>query len=411
MHAHSFQMALICAVMFLDALGIGLLVPVLPDVILKFHTDPALAARYYGLFLALYSLMQFLASPVLGALSDRYGRRPVLLVSLLGASLDYLLMAIAPSLGWLFCGRAIAGLTGANVTVASSYIGDISSDASRTANFGLASAAFGVGFIAGPALTVLLVRIAPQAPFLIAAALLLLNFVMCLFGLPETLPASLRKHDAPLTLHPFGSLHKAVNRSGLAILLLVHVALSLADQVYGIWAMDTKSRFGWSELEIGLSMSLIGILLAFGQGYLIRVFSARVGDPSTLLISAVFHVIGFVCFALVTHGYMLYLALIVACPSGLSGPTVRAMISQRVAVQEQGEMQGNLAALGSLTSVVGPLLYAPLLGYGSLHGKGRWFEGAPYLLAALLSVGAVILLLRRDRSAKDALTHAAPEPS
>lgn len=393
MKSNRIGIALIGATLFLDALGIGLLVPVFPDVLRRIDASPDFVNRNLGLFLSVHSLMQLIASPALGSLSDRYGRRPVLLLSLLGACFSYLLMGTAPSLLWLFLGRAISGLTEANVTVASSYIADVSAPSERAANLGLVGAAFGVGFILGPAIGGALGRFGVIVPCLLALALNLANAGLCFFFLPESLPSSSRRKVVLAELSPIRSLVRIARPSPLRRLFLIHLLFSLGTQVYSsIWSVYTQYRFAWSPAAVGASISTIGVLVAFAQGYLVRIFTARWGERSALFIGGCFGLAGFLGFALATHGWMLYVLLVAACPAAVVEPAMRSLISRGAPASLQGEVQGTAISLGNLATILGAPLYARLFAWASTGSAAPASAGAPFLAAALFAVGALLLL-------------------
>lgn len=370
---------------FLDALGIGILIPVFPDIIRRFGTDPQFVTHYFGFFISIYALMQFLASPILGSLSDRYGRRPVLLVSLLGAGLDYILMAFAPTMGILFTGRIISGLTGASMTVASSYMADISTDKTRSANFGMIGAAFGLGFIVGPGIGGLLGHQGPQAPFLASAALNLLNFAFGLFILPESLPADSRRPFTAKRLNPFRSLSKILVGSPISLLVWAYALIYLAGQSHpSIWTLYTQHKFGWTAFEVGMSLSFVGVCIAIAQGGLTRVIIPKLGEAKSLRFGLFFYVVGFGLFAFATRGWMMYAIMVVFALSGIAGPSLQSLISKQVPPQEQGELQGSLISIASLTAIAGPLLYTGLFATFTKPGAPVYFPGAAYLAASAI---------------------------
>lgn len=379
---------------FLDALGIGLLIPVFPDVIRRFGTEPAFVSQTFGYFIAAYATMQFLASPVLGSLSDRFGRRPVLLISLFFAGLDYVVMAFAPALWILFVGRIISGLTGASITVASSYMADVSDDSNRSANFGLIGAAFGIGFIVGPGLGGFLGSWGPTAPFLTAAALNLLNFLYGLFVLPESLPRDQRRSLSWGRLNPFGSLLKILSPSPIAVLVWIYFLLYLSGNVHGsIWTLYTQYRFGWTAFEVGLSLSAVGVVAAVSQGYLTRLLIPRWGEVRTLEISLIFYGLSFLLFGLIPQGWMVYPILGLGFISSLAGPSLQSLISRTVPSSEQGELQGSLMALASLTAALAPIFYTHLFAVFAKEEMPRLLSGAPYFAAAGISLVAFLLFL------------------
>lgn len=378
----------------LDALGIGLLIPVFPEVIRRFGHNPEFVNHYFGYFISVYALMQFLASPVLGAISDRFGRRPVLLVSLLGAGLDYILMAFAPTMGILFAGRIISGLTGASMTVASSYMADISDDSNRSANFGMIGAAFGLGFIIGPGLGGLLGHYGHQAPFIGAAVLNILNFAFGYFILPESLDEAHRRHVILGKLNPFRSLFKILKPSATGILVWVYLLLYLAGNSHpSIWTLYTQYKFNWTSFEVGLSLSAVGVMIAIGQGYLTRIIIPKIGEITSLNVGTWINVVAFLGYAFAGQGWMMYLILPLLAFSGIAGPSLQSLISKNTPPYEQGELQGSLISIASLTAIIGPLLYTDLFARFTSPGSSIQFAGAPYFAAALICMLSTILLL------------------
>lgn len=381
--------------LFLDVLGIGLVIPTLPDVIRRFGHSELFVTEYYGYFVSVYSLMQLLMSPLLGVLSDRYGRRPVLLVSLLGAGLDYLLMAFAPNLTWLFLGRMISGLTGASMTVATSYIADISTDANRAANFGVMGAAFGLGFIFGPLIGGLLGANGAHWPFIAAAVLNLLNFTFGLFVLPESLALELRRPVEVSRLNPLSALIHAFSHPGMLLLVWVHFFTQISGQVYpSIWTLYVQHRFHWTPVEVGLSLCAVGVVSAIVMGGLTRPIVARLGEFKTLAWGLFAQSLSFLGFAFVPSGWMLYGVIVVSGLGGMGGPALQSLISATIPSQEQGELQGSLVSVTSLAAILAPLIYTRGLEFGIL----QWdFPGLPFLVALLLSFVSAGLLYQRRR--------------
>lgn len=384
----------IFATILLDALGIGILIPVMPDLIRRFSSDPAFVSHYFGYFISIYALMQFGASPVLGALSDRFGRRPVLLVSLIGAVLDYILMAFAPNLSILFVGRIISGLTGASMTVATAYMADISNDENRSANFGMIGAAWGLGFIIGPAIGGLVGSQGHQYPFLAAAALNLLNFVFGLFILPESLPAELRRHVDFKKLNPLKSLSKILKSSPTFALIWCFVLLCMAGQVHpSSWALFTQYKFKWSPADIGFSLSVVGIATAIVQGGLTRVLIPRWGEFKSVIIAVIISAIAYAGYAFAGESWMMYAILVPSSIAGIAGPALQSLISRETPSQEQGELQGTLVGLMSLTAILGPLLYTELFARMTAVEVVSPFPGAPYVAASIISILSGVILI------------------
>lgn len=382
----------IFATIFLDALGIGIVIPILPDLIRRFSSDQTFVSQYFGYFIAVYALMQFLASPVLGAISDRYGRRPVLLGSLLGAGLDYIVMAYAPNLVILFIGRVIAGLTGASHTVATAYMADISDDSNRSKNFGMIGAGWGLGFIIGPVIGGLVGQMGPHACFIAAAGLNLLNFAFGLFVLPESLAVENRRKIVVARLNPFKSLFKILRASPILSFIWVYILLFLAGSVHqSNWTLYTQYKFGWSSLEVGLSLSAIGLLIAICQGGLTGIAIKKLGESKALLFGILLTAFSFCAIAFATQSWMFYAFLIPSALGGIANPALQSLISKKVPASEQGEFQGTLVSLASLTAFLGPLIYAELFAYFTSPSAPVQFPGAAYFGAALIAVCALIL--------------------
>lgn len=374
----------------LDAIGLGIIIPVLPDIIRRFGSEPEFVNRYFGFFISAYAFMQFVSSPVLGAISDRFGRRPILLTSLLGAALDYTMMAFAPNLTILFIGRIIAGLTGASMTVAASYMADVSDDKNRSANFGLIGAAWGVGFILGPLLGGLVGNYGAQYPFLFAATLNMINLLWGLFVLPESLPKDKRRHVALKKLNPLKSLYKVFVHSPVKKLIAVYGIIFLAGQSHpSIWTLYTQHKFHWTSFEVGLSLAFVGITIALAQGGLTRVIIPKIGEHRSVLIGLAFYILGFGAFAFASQGWMMYAFMALFSFSGITAPALQSEIAKHTPADEQGELQGSLMSLGSLTAIVGPLVYTSA--FAMFTGPQAFFDfpGIAYFLASVFSLLAL----------------------
>jgi DHA1 family tetracycline resistance protein-like MFS transporter len=385
--------AFILVTLLLDTLGIGVIIPVLPRVVVSFMPgDLAGAARYFGLYAAVYAVMQFVFAPVLGGLSDRFGRRPVILASLLGAALDYLLLAFAPSLGWLFVGRVVSGITGASFSAATAYITDVTPSEKRAQSFGLVGAAFGIGFVVGPALGGLLGGVHLRAPFLVSAALNAANLVYGLFVLPESLPRELRRPFSLRRANPFGAFANLARTPVLLGLTGTLVCAFLAQQMLqSIWALDTQARFDWRPFEIGLSLAVVGVATGVVQGGLVRVAIARLGERRAVLVGQVFTILGFAGFGAATRGWMMYAILLVYALGGIAGPSIQSILSREVGASEQGELQGSLASLQSVTAVAAPLVATALFSKFGPEGADPHVPGAAFYCGALLVlVGAAL---------------------
>jgi DHA1 family tetracycline resistance protein-like MFS transporter len=371
---------IILATVGLDAVGIGLVMPIIPRLLREVGHTGELGWRF-GAFLGLYALMQFLCAPLLGAISDKIGRRPVLLVSLAGAAIDYVFMALAPSMAWLFVGRAIAGITGANMAVAQAYIADITPEDQRARRYGLFSAIFGVGFIAGPVIGGLLGEVWVRAPFLAAAALNGLNFAMALFVLPESHKARSASVDRT-AFNPFGSLRWASAFPALLPLLLAFVVLALVGEIGGtIWVLYGEDKFAWSPWTIGLSLAGFGLFHALAQAFVAGPVAERFGERRALLIGMVADAAAYVAIALATSGWMAFLLLPVFCLGGIGQPALQSLVSGQVGEDQQGRLQGVLASMASLASIIGPVAISQI--YFASRGV---FPGLVWVLGAALYV-------------------------
>lgn len=398
----------------LDVIGLGIIIPVLPALLQQLtHVGLSRASEYAGWLTFAYASVQFVAAPVVGGLSDRFGRRPVLLAALLGLGLDYVFLALAPTLAWVFVGRIIAGITGASFTTATAYIADISPPEKRAANFGLVGAAFGLGFIIGPALGGLFASYGARVPFMVAAGLSLSNFLYGYFILPESLDADRRRPFEWARANPVGSLlqfrrYPAV--LGLvAALLLLYLAGSATQSV---WTFYTMYKFTWSARMVGYSLGAVGLGVAVVQGGLVRVAIPRLGPARAILVGFAFYIVGFVLFAFATRGWMMFAFLVPYCLGGLAGPALQGLISGQVPPDEQGELQGGLTSLISATGIVGPLLMTHLFAFFTGRGAPVEFPGAPFLLGAALVLAAAGLALGPlRRGAGAAPPKAGPTPS
>ncbi len=383
----------------LDAAGLGVLIPVLPDVLRRFSADPTFVSEWFGWFIGVYALMQFAASPVLGSLSDRYGRRPILLSSLLGAAVDYLFMAFAPTLPLLFVGRAVSGLTGASMTVASSYMADVSDDTNRSANFGMIGAGWGLGFIIGPMLGGLLSSLGPTAPFLAAAALNLVNFVYGLLVLPESLPPSRRRIVTARQMNPLASILRILSPSNFVAFIWIYFLVFLAGQIHPVnWTLYTQTKFGWSAWQVGLSLSFVGIMIAVSQGGLTRVIVPRLGEHRALTFGLAVYAVTFALFALAPKGWMMYAIVMVFSLGGVTMPSLQSILAKHVPADRQGELQGSLVALGALGSILAPLLFTRLFVHFTRPGAPAYFPGAAYMGASLISAFALAVRLLHPRA-------------
>ena len=370
----------------IDITGLGLIIPVLPKLIEELTGAGISQASEYGGWLTFtFAIMQFLFSPVLGGLSDQYGRRPVLLLALLGFALDYLFLSFAPSLAWLFVGRAIAGITGASITTATAYIADISTKENRAQNFGMIGAAFGLGFIVGPVIGGLLGSLGPRVPFMVAAALTFINFLYGYFVLPESLQPENRRPFKWLRANPAGSLKQLKKYPALGGLVISYILIYLAAHaVQSNWSFFSIEKFGWSEKMIGISLGVVGILVATVQGGLIRFINPKLGNEKSVYTGLLLYSAGLFLFAFATQSWMMFVFLIPYCLGGIAGPAIQSIMSSSVPANEQGELQGALTGLVSLTSIAGPPMMTGLFAYFTKPGAPVHFSGAAFLMGALL---------------------------
>lgn len=388
--------AAVLLTVLIDTIGFGIIIPVLPQLIVALTGNPlSEATRDGGWLLVTYAVMQFFFGPVMGSLSDRFGRRPVILASLLAFGLDYLLMALAPTLAWLFLGRAVAGMAGAVYAAANAFIADVTPLEDRAKSFGMVGAAFGLGFILGPAIGGLLGELGPRAPFFAAAALALLNFAYAATVLPETLPPESRRPFHWKRANPFGAFASLGRVPGVLGIATAMFLWQLAHQVYpSTWSFFTKIRFDWSEAEIGASLAFVGIMMAYVQGYLTGKLVPRIGERRAVFLGMALGGFGFVAYGVATQGWMLYVIIVLSALQGLVYPSMSALLSQKVRVDQQGELQGGIASLYSLTTILGPLAMTQALGRFSELNAPVYLPGAAFFLAALLTGFSVMAMLR-----------------
>ncbi len=347
-------LTVILATVMLDAIGIGLIMPILPSLLRELGHTSEISAQY-GLLLALYAAMQFLFGPVMGMLSDRFGRRPVLLIALGGAAIDYTIMAMTDHLAIIFIGRAIAGIAGASFVVATAYIADISRPDERARRYGLMQACFGIGFVAGPVLGGLLGELSLRYPFLLAAALNGINCLVGLFVLPESHPPERRRAKLS-TLNPFASFRWALGMRSLVPLIAIFFTMHLVGQVPGsLWVIYGEDRFAWSTWMVGVSLGIFGLFHAVAQAFLTGPVTARLGERRTLALGIACDATGFVLMALATQTWMVLPVLVFLTLSGVGIPALQSMVSRQVEEDQQGELQGTVAGAMSLASIFGPL--------------------------------------------------------
>jgi MFS transporter, DHA1 family, tetracycline resistance protein len=382
--------------LLLDVTGIGIIIPVMPSLIMELAGEGLSAASKYGGWLIFaYAFFQFIFSPIVGALSDKYGRRPVLLVSLFGFGLDYILLALAPNLWWLFVGRILSGIMGASFTTGAAYIADVSAPEKRAANFGLIGAAFGLGFILGPVIGGLLGEFGPRVPFYAAAVLSLLNWLYGLFILPESLPLEKRRAFSWKRANPVGSLMNLKRYPILAGLIFAMIFVYIASHaVQSTWAYFTMYRFEWGEAEVGYSLGFVGVLSALVQGVLIRWLIPKIGENASVYIGMIMYAIGLVLFSMAGEGWMVYPYMVVYCLGGIAGPALQGIMSNQVPSNEQGELQGALTSTMSATSIIGPPVMTGLFAFFTGPDAPIELPGAPMMLGAVLVLIGLFLSWR-----------------
>ncbi|MBI3005963.1 MAG: TCR/Tet family MFS transporter [Ignavibacteriales bacterium] len=381
--------------LLIDVTGFGIIIPVMPKLIQSMTGGTiSEAAKYGGLLIAAYAIVQFLCAPIVGGLSDRFGRRPVLLASLFGFGCDYMFLAFAPTIGWLFLGRIIAGVMGASFTTAGAYIADISTKENRAQNFGMIGAAFGLGFIIGPIIGGLLGGFGARVPFMAAGALTILNWLYGFFILPESLKPENRRQFDWRRANPVGTLI-SIFRYPVIVELFIALALVYiaAHAVQSNWAYYTIEKFQWDESMIGISLGVVGIVFAVVQGWLIRIIIPRLGQHRSVYVGLGFYTAGFVLFAFAASSWMMFAFTVVYCLGGIAGPALQAIMSGIVPANEQGELQGGFTSMASFTAIIGPPMMNTIFAYFTAKNPLGYFPGAAMLLGAILT-GASIVLAR-----------------
>src|SRR5260370_15212080 len=399
--------AFIFVTVLLDMLAIGIIIPVLPKLVVDFvGGDAAEGARIYGLFGTVWALMQFVFSPVAGALSDRFGRRPVILISNFGLGLDYLVMALAPSLNWLFVGRVISGITAASISTSYAYVADVTPAEARPARLGVLGPAFGIGFVLGPALGGLAGAVDPRLPFWMAAGLSLANALYGLFVLPESLPPERRAPFAWRRANPVGALALLTSQSALIGLATVNFLGNLAHAALpSIGVLYMMSRYGWNERTVGLTMAGVGLAAIVVQGSVIAPVVKRFGERRALIVGLGFGVAGFAVFGLAPTGPIFWLGIPLMALWGLANPASQGLMSRRIGPHQQGQLQGANASLMGVANLIGPRLFTLTLAFAVDAAKD--LPGAPHLVAAMLLSLAIMVALRATGSAgvPPALSH------
>lgn len=370
----------------IDIIGLGIIIPVFPSLIEELTGEGlSSASAWGGMLMVSFALMQFLFSPVLGELSDKYGRRPVLLLSLLGLSFDYLLHAFAPTIAWLFIGRVLAGICGASYTTANAYIADISAPEDKAKNFGLLGAAFGFGFIFGPAIGGIFGNIDVRLPFYIASGLSFANFLFGYFFVPESLAKENRREPEYRKMLPGVALANLSQFKGIGLLVLALFIANIAGQsLPAIWSFFTMEVYEWNEAQVGYSLSFVGLMVAIVQGGLIGTLVNRFGQKKVILGGFMLWTIGMALFAFASQSWMIYAIMVPYALGGVAGPTLQGLLSNEVSEKEQGKLQGALTSMISLTTIIGPAIATSLFYVFTREASGIYFPGASYLASACL---------------------------
>ena len=403
--------AFILLTLFIDILGIGIIIPVLPGLVKEMVGEDASAAGlYYGLIGASYATMQFLFAPIIGALSDRFGRRPVILASLFGLGVDFLIQGFAPSITWLFVGRIFAGIFGASFTTANAYIADVSDDDTRSRNFGLVGMMFGLGFICGPALGGILGNFYDRLPFFVAAGLALVNWLYGFFILPESLPPEKRSKFTLDKANPFSTIKRLQAYPILTGLAAAFVCMSLAQRgLENVWVLHGEYRYGWTELQNGLMLCLVGVTAAVVQGGLIRPITKALGERKAVYLGLTVTTIAFVGYGLAYAGWMVPCIIVFGSLGGITGPAIQSIVTKSVDETQQGEIQGALTSLISFTNIFAPLIFTTLLfGYFTcseetfqipytpieLNAPSTEVPGASFFAGSILLFVALLIVFR-----------------
>lgn len=395
----------------IDAMGIGLILPVMPDLIREVNGgDLGQAALWGGILTTVYAVMQFGFGPLVGNLSDRFGRRPVLLTSLVVMAIDYVVMALAGAIWLLFIGRIVGGVTAATQSTAMAYVADISKPEEKSANFGLIGAAFGVGFVFGPLIGGLLASYGTRAPFYAAAVLASANFLFGYFVLPETVTDRIRRPFSWLRANPFGAFKHVGALPGLRPLLVLMFFYGVAFFVYpAVWAYYGQIRFGWGPGMVGVSLAVYGISIAVVQGVLIRPILARIGDRRAVILGLIVEVAAFVFLGFVQAGWMALAFTVVAAFGAIAGPALQGIMSRTAEDNQQGELQGILTSINAIAVIFAPLIMTQTFFFFTREDAPIYSPGAPFLLSAVLTVVCIgLFLMARPTASQDAAIQPPP---
>jgi DHA1 family tetracycline resistance protein-like MFS transporter len=379
--------------MLIDITGWGIIIPVIPKLIQELiHGDVSEAAKIGGWLTFAYAITQFVFAPLIGNLSDKFGRRPIILISLFAFSMDYLLLAFAPTITWIFIGRIIAGVSGASITTASAYIADVSTPENRAKNFGMIGAAFGLGFIIGPVIGGLLGQFGSRVPFYAAAVLCLLNFLYGYFILPESLSKDNRREFSLKRANPIGAfLNLKKHPQLIGLVVSIFLLYTASHAVQSNWSYFTIYKFHWDEKMVGISLGVIGLLVGIVQGVLIRWINPKLGNEKSIYVGMALYTVGMFLFATATESWMMFAFLIPYCLGGIAGPAMQAVISTQVPANEQGEIQGTLSSLMSASAIVGPPMMSTVFYYFTHKDAPFQFAGAHFVLGGALMFLSTII--------------------
>lgn len=383
----------------LDSMGIGLIMPVMPDLIQEVEgAGLGKAAVWGGILTTIFAVMQFLCGPTIGSLSDRFGRRPILLISLAVMAFDYILMAVAGTITLLIIGRIIGGITAATQSTAAAYMADISKPEDKAANFGLIGAAFGVGFVLGPLMGGLLAEFGTRAPFYAAAALAAANFAFGYFVLPETVTDKIRRPFSWKRANPLGAFKHIGNLPGLKKLMTITFFYEIAFFVYpGVWAYYGAAQFGWGPGMIGLSLGAFGLSIAIVQGGLIRPVIARIGERNTVFVGLIVDVITFTILGFLSNGWVALALTPLTAVGSLAGPALQGIMSRTAADNQQGELQGTISSIRSVATIVAPLIVTQTFWYFTAQTAPVYAPGAPFILSALIVILCIAVFASRPK--------------
>ena len=398
----NYSLLFIFITIFIDITGLGIIIPIIPSLISEL-IDGSIseAAMYSGWLMFSYATLQFLFAPILGGLSDQFGRRPVILLSLFGFGINYIVLAIAPDIVWLFIGRIFQGIMGASLTTASAYIADISSPEKKAQNFGLIGAAFGLGFILGPVIGGYLGQFGSRVPFYAASIFTLINLLYGFLILPESLKKENRRKFDIKRANPIGTLLSLRRYPLISGLLVCIILFNIAQHAtHSTWSFFTIEKFDWDEKLVGYSLGFIGILAAIVQGGLIRIIIPKLGKVNSLYLGMSFYIIGLILFTIADESWMVFAFAIPLSLGGLCGPALQGIMTNQIPDNEQGEFQGGITSLISLTSIIGPLLMTNLFSLFTSNKNLIYFPGAPFLMAAILSVFGLLVAVRFLQNSK-----------